>query len=78
MIYNRPLLLAAGAFVGSVWLANLLRRAKSSRPGAAETLELEVIDFQAFFNKDKDPERFRAECEKVRAARRCVAVWFVV
>lgn len=29
------------------------------------TLVLPVIDFNAFYNRDKDPEAFRRECEKV-------------
>lgn len=62
---DRTLWLAAGAFVGSLWFTNLMRARRSGAPGASETLDLEVIDFEAFFRREEDPERYRRECEKV-------------
>jgi len=60
LIYSAGL---AAVGLGLWWLHDKLKKRK-----AQKVLELPVIDFNIFFDKEKDPERYKKECRKVADA----------
>ncbi len=59
---------AVAAAVATYYLLNSDKKKTTTEPASSAPLSLPVVELSTFFNKDKDPESYRRECEKVAHA----------
>jgi isopenicillin N synthase-like dioxygenase len=63
--------------VGATLLGQKGRTGKKSKSSAGSTLHLPVVDLQAFFQRDTNPELYAAECQKVADAMHLYGICIV-